>query len=179
MKKLYPLSLLLFNTTLILSLTACVSTNETKESGNGLAETQQVAYKEFIQQGDTLPIKMIVDVEGKQVNLADNNKRKLVILFATWCSDSNRALKALNQSPLLQDDNIEIIAIAREESLEQVIAWRDKHKINVPLAVDSDRSIYNKFAGGGIPRLITVTKDNNIIKMNLAEGNEQLSLIQW
>ncbi|MFQ3193860.1 MAG: hypothetical protein ACI9N3_000672, partial [Colwellia sp.] len=31
----------------------------------------------------------------------------------------------------------------------------------------------------GIPRLITVGKDNRVIKMNLAEGQEQLKLIQW
>jgi len=136
-------------------------------------------YQEFIHSGDMLPISSIVDINGNNINLADNNKRKLVILFATWCSDSNRALKALNQSPLLDDPTIEIIAIAREEANENVIKWRDEHNIKVPLATDVDRSIYKQFAVGGIPRLITVSKDNKVIKMNLAEGEEQLKLIHW
>ncbi len=45
-------------------------------------------------------------------------------------------LKALNQSELLNDDSIEIIAIAREESAETVIAWRDENGIKTPLAAD-------------------------------------------
>lgn len=143
--------------------------------------TQQTApkYQEFIHTGDTFPIRSIVDVNGNTVDLTNGKKRKLVILFATWCSDSNRALKALNQSPLLNDPSLEIIAIAREENNEDVIKWRDEHNINVPLATDVDRSIYKQFAVGGIPRLITIGNNNNVIKMNLAEGEDQLKLIQW
>jgi peroxiredoxin len=136
-------------------------------------------HQEFIHSGDALPISSIVDVNGNIVDLTNGKKRKLVILFATWCSDSNRALKALNQSPLLNDPTVEIIAIAREESNEEVIKWRDEHNINVPLATDVDRSIYKQFAVGGIPRLITVSEDNMVIKMNLAEGEDQLKLIHW
>ena len=74
---------------------------------------------------------------------------------------------------------VEIIAIAREESAETVIAWRDENGIKVPLATDPDRSIYNMFAAVGIPRFITVSTDNKVIKMTLAEGENQLSLIDW
>jgi len=80
---------------------------------------------------------------------------------------------------LLNDPTIEVIAIAREETTETVVKWRDEHNIIVPLATDSDRSIYKQFAVGGIPRLITVDEDNKVIKMNLAEGEEQLKLVQW
>ncbi|MFB0979838.1 MAG: TlpA disulfide reductase family protein [Alteromonadaceae bacterium] len=136
-------------------------------------------YQEFIHPGDTLPIRSIVNVDGNVIDLTNRNKRKLVILFATWCSDSNRALKALNQSALLSDPTLEIIAIAREETSEDVIKWRNEHNIKVPLATDIDRSIYKQFAVGGIPRLITIGKDNKVIRMNLAEGEQQLKLIQW
>lgn len=136
-------------------------------------------YEELVHTGDTLPIRSIVDINGHTVDLTNGKKRKLVVLFATWCSDSNRALKALNKSPLLNDPTLEIIAIAREESNEEVIKWRNEHNIKVPLATDLDRSIYKQFAIGGIPRLITVGEDNKVIKMNLAEGEDQLKLIHW
>jgi peroxiredoxin len=153
--------------------------NETSQAEKSNIVQTTPKYQEFVNSGDILPINTIVDVNGKTIDLTNDRKRKLVILFATWCSDSNRALKALNQSPLLNDPNLEVIAIAREETKEDVIKWRDEHGINVPLAIDLDRSIYKQFAVGGIPRLITVSKDNKVIKMNLAEGHEQLKLIQW
>ncbi|WP_448548536.1 TlpA family protein disulfide reductase [Thalassotalea fusca] len=145
---------------------------------NAIAENTP-KYPEYIQSGQTLPLTSIENVDGETVDLANPEKQKLVILFATWCSDSNRALKALNESPLLNDENIEVVAIAREESKEQVLKWRDENGIKVPLAVDPDRKIYSQFAQGGIPRMITVTQDNKIIKMNLAEGENQLELIEW
>ena len=143
------------------------------------ASLEKPKYEEFVTPGQILPIQSIVDVNGKTVDLTTTDKRKLVILFATWCKDSNRALIALNQSELLNDDTVEIIAIAREETPEIVIAWRDKHNIKTPLAADPDRSIYKMFAAAGVPRFITASTENKVIKMNLAEEENQLQLIEW
>lgn len=165
-----------------LVMAGCQSTSSQQNTEANLASTTDstaTKYPEFIRSGHSLPLASIVDIDGNRIDFANNHKRKLVILFATWCSDSNRALKALNQSPLLNDESIEIIAIAREEDAATVKAWRDKHNIKVPLASDKDRSIYKQFAAAGIPRLITVSEHNDVIKMNLAEGDNQLRLIQW
>jgi len=172
--------------TIILSallLAACQVTGPASKEGKvvdviaNLPETPK--YEEFVIPGQVLPIRSVTDVNGETVDLALQGKRKLVVLFATWCPDSNRALKALNQSALLNDNSIEIIAIAREETAETVKAWRDKNDIRVPLAVDPDRSIFSQFAAAGIPRFITVSGDNKVIKMNLAEGENPLTLIEW
>jgi peroxiredoxin len=158
--------------TLLTFLFSCKSTFLTQSQTSS-------PYHEFIHSGDTLPISNIVNVDGKQVDLQRSDKKKLVILFATWCHDSNNLLNALNSSPLLDDKRIEVIAIARGEDKATVKAWRDAHNIKVPLAVDEDRSIYKQFSTGGIPRIITVAKNNEIIQMNLAEGSKQLAKIVW
>ena len=154
------------------SLIAC-------QSPNAAVEQVTNKYQEYITAGDILPIASITSIDGIDINLHRTDKKKLVILFATWCSDSNRLLAALNDSPLLQDGSMQVIAIAREEDSETVTSWRDKHDIDVVIAVDADRRIYNRFADGGIPRIITVDEDNNVIKMNLAEGQAQLSKVVW
>lgn len=144
-----------------------------------LNQPAAVVHDEYVNSGDILPIESITTIDGEMVDLHQLGKRKLVILFATWCHDSNRLLKALNTSPLLESDDIEIIAIAREEDASTVSTWRDKRGIKVALAVDNDRSIYKRFASGGIPRLITIGENNKIIKMNLAEGEQQLAKVIW
>lgn len=161
-----------------LVVTACQTTGG---PGPGQAATlpAQPEYAEFIAPGDRLPIDSIVNLDGEIVDLAAPGKRKLVILFATWCKDSNRALKALNTSALLDDESTEVIAIAREETADIVAAWRDEHGIVVPLATDPDRSVFKRFAAAGIPRFITVDTDNRVIAMNLAEVEDPLSLIVW
>ncbi len=162
---------ILFSTTLAITLASC--------QGMPLIQNEAIVYDEYINEGDILPIDTITTIDGEIVDLQQLGKRKLVILFATWCHDSNNLLNALNSSPLLDDEDIEIIAIAREEDTATVTAWRDKRGIKVALAVDNDRSIYKRFASGGLPRLITVGENNKIIKMNLAEGEQQLEKIIW
>jgi thiol-disulfide isomerase/thioredoxin len=157
---------------LSISLIACQSLNATFDEVTN-------KYQEYIIAGDILPIASITTIDGIDINLHRTDKKKLVVLFATWCSDSNRLLTALNNSPLLKDDSIQVIAIAREEDNEIVTAWRDKRQIDVVIALDKDRSIYNRFADGGIPRIITVDEDNKVIKMNLAEGQEPLNKVIW
>lgn len=169
---------------LAISLLSACQTTDVKSPDQGVGDTtassvEQPEYEEYISPGQTLPIQSVVDVNGETVDLSATDKRKLVILFATHCSDSNRALKALNNSELLDDDSIEIVAIAREETADTVIEWRDRYGIKTPLATDPDRSIFKQFAAAGIPRFITVSPDNEIIKMNLAETEDPLSLIEW
>ncbi len=169
--KLSSLLQLLLTASLAITLSACQAIP--------LKQGQSTTFDEYINDGDILPLESITTIDGKKVNLKELGKRKLVVLFASWCSDSNRLLKALNNSTLLDDNTIEIIAIAREEDAETVAQWRDKRGIKVALAVDLDRSIYKRFASGGIPRIITVGENNKVIKMNLAEGEAQLSKIIW
>lgn len=164
-----------------LLVSACQTTEVRSPDGGHAASSSHETpkYEEFIGSGEALPIQSVVDVNGDTIDLSATGKRKLVILFATHCSDSNRALKALNHSDLLNDDSMEIVAIAREENAETVIAWRDKFGIKTPLATDPDRSIFKMFAAAGIPRFVTVSTENKIIQMNLAETEDPLSLIEW
>lgn len=162
---------LLFSATLVISLSSCQTVP--------LGQPTAVIFDEYISTGDTLPIENITTIDGDVINLQQLGKKKLIVLFASWCSDSNRLITALNDSPLLDDKSIDIIAIAREEDKETIEAWRDNRGVKIAIAVDRDRSIYKRFASGGIPRLITVGENNKIIKMNLAEGVDQLTKIVW
>ena len=138
-----------------------------------------IVHDEYVNKGDILPIDSITTIEGDVINTHQIGKRKLIILFATWCDDSKRLLTALNSSLIVDDNSIEIIAISREESAETVVAWRNENNINFSLATDVGRNVYKKFASGGIPRVITVGENNKIIKMNLVEGAQGLEKIVW
>jgi len=165
--------------TIKLSLITCLWLTISACKTTGALQAESEKYPEYIITGDQLPISTITTIDGVEMNLHRSDKKKVVVLFATWCTDSNRLMKALNNSTILADKSIEIIAIAREEDENTVKSWRDKRGINIALAVDEDRSIYKKFAGGGIPRIISVDEDNIVIKMNLAEGEAQLNKIVW
>lgn len=153
---------------LLLCLTACATTKQEK-----------IDYLFYKNAGDAFPIDKIIDIQGNEVDLKNPNKRKLVILFATWCSDSQRALTALNTSDILQDPELEIIAIGREDTLEKLVTFKQEYNLKFNLAADPKREIYSKFANAGIPRFIMVDKNNLIIDHLIAEGENQIDKIHW
>ena len=128
--------------------------------------------------GQALPLTEMTTVDGATIRLDTPGQKKLVVLFATWCSDSQRAMKALNDSPLLNED-IAIVAIAREQQADEVRRWQQQTGYRIPLAVDPDRGIYRRFAHSGIPRFIMIDGQNTVVASVLAEGQEQLSAIRW
>ncbi|MCO7224196.1 TlpA disulfide reductase family protein [Pleionea sp. CnH1-48] len=136
-------------------------------------------YETYISAGQAMPLSAVTDIEGKEIQLDTIGEKKLVVLFATWCSDSQRAMKALNQSEFLSQEGLTIVAIGREQKVEEIKKWQDEQKIRFSLAADPDRSIYSQFAAAGIPRLIMVDENNRIHKMVLAEDQTPLDHISW
>ena len=133
----------------------------------------------LVKPGQLLPLTRLNDIGGKEVALNTPGRRKLVILFATWCPDSQRAMKALHQSALVQDKSLDIVAIAREQEISEVASWGAENEIKTTLVADTDRSIYRQFAHAGIPRFIMVNEQNRIVGTVLAEGENQLEHIRW
>ncbi|WDD96635.1 TlpA family protein disulfide reductase [Thalassomonas actiniarum] len=133
----------------------------------------------LVKPGQLLPLTKLNDITGEHVVLNTPGRKKLVILFATWCADSQRAMKALHQSPLIQDKSLDIVAIAREQQNTELASWAAENEIKVTLVADADRSIYRQFAHAGIPRFIMVDEQNRIVETVLAEGEQQIEHIRW
>lgn len=160
----------IFMVTMALTITGCASS---------VSETEKVEYLTYVSAGQVVPIKSFTDSQGNSIDLAESHNAKLLVLFATWCPDSQRAMKALQTSDLILDPNLDIIGIGREENKEALDKFASEYQINFPLVTDSDRSIYAKFANAGIPRFILLDGKNHIVKTIIAEGDNPLAEVQW
>lgn len=169
---------LLLSTICILIVAGCATTRAPSS-----ADTSTLAakpkYETYIQVGQVMPLQTVTTIDGKSIDLTNPEERKLVILFATWCSDSQRAMNALHESDILNQEDLQIVAIARENTVEEIEKFRQERNITIDLVADVDRSIYKQFASAGIPRFIMVDKHNRIVNEVLAEGENQIELIQW
>ncbi len=159
-------------TATLLLTSACKSTTET---------TEYVApkYETYVSLGQTLPLDELITIKNQTINLQEKGKRKLVILFATWCSDSQRTIKQLLASPLAQQKDLTIVGIGREETAESLEKFANEYHVNFPLISDEKREIYAKFANAGIPRLILVDEDNNIVKTLIGEDPATIEKVTW
>ena len=142
------------------------------------SQIQKPKYETYIATGDTFPITQFTDIEGKEVVL-DSEKRKLVLLFATWCSDSQRFVSQLVASSLVHAPDIQIIAVGREESKDSLAQFATKYKTNFTMVADPNRDIYKQFANAGVPRVITLSKDNTVRAALIGEDPNTLERVTW
>lgn len=147
---------------------------------SGCANTaKQPEYLTYVKAGDNVPVSQFVDTQGKHIDLAQSNNNKLLILFATWCHDSQRTMKHLVNSNIHLSPNIDIIGIGREESVAALNTFATEYELNFALVADEDRSIYSQFANAGIPRLILLDADNRVVKTIIGETDNPITEVVW
>lgn len=136
-------------------------------------------YETYVQVGQQLPLKEVTSINNETINLHEQGKRKLVIFFATWCSDSQRTIKTLLASPLMAEKNLTLVGIGREENKERLENFANHYQVNFPLVTDEKRELYSQFANAGIPRLIVVDENNNIVQTLIGEDPNTIEKILW
>lgn len=156
---------------LLIASNACAS--------NGKVAQDKPAYETYVEIGQTMPLTGLTDYRGKPVRVDEIGKRKLVLLFATWCSDSQRAITQIMASELADDPQLRIIGIGRGENAETLAKFEAEYRTNFPLVMDADKAIYNQFANAGIPRIILVDGDNRIVKTLIGEMPRPIDEIIW
>jgi len=156
----------------LLLTSACSNTSETPVNTTP-------KYQTYVSLGQELPISDVTSIDQQKINLQEKGKRKLVILFATWCSDSQYTIKQLLASPLVQQEKLTIVGIGREETAESLQKFASEYDVRFPLITDEQREIYAKFANAGIPRLILVDENNKIVKTLIGEDPTTIEKVTW
>ncbi|GIU27792.1 TlpA family protein disulfide reductase [Shewanella schlegeliana] len=147
-------------------------------SGCATAPTP-VEYLTYIKPGDSVPVTQFVDTQGNMLDIRESKNNKLLILFATWCPDSQRTLTHLVNSDLHLSPNVDIIGIGREETNAVLDKFAAEYELNFPLVADVDRKIYAQFANAGIPRLILLDADNKVVKTIIGETENAITDAVW
>ena len=129
--------------------------------------------------GQQQPLAQLTDVNGTLINLRQPEKRKLIIFFATWCHDSQRLMSQLQQSPLLNDPQLLIVAIGREEQPAALTKFANEYKLPLHFVSDPDRALYQQFTDTGIPRVVLVNEKNVVVKTFLGEIPRAIDEIVW
>lgn len=141
--------------------------------------TERPASLALLAPGALQPLSVLTDIQGQTIRLDQPQQRKLLIFFATWCSDSQRAIRQIQASKLVQQQDLQIVGIGREENVASLRQFAADYQLSFPLVADPDRQLYQQFTNSGIPRLVLVDQHNRIVRTLLAEIPNVVPELQW
>ena len=103
----------------------------------------------------------------------------MVNFFATWCRPCLEELPQLEKEvwQRFKNKEFELVVIGREENVEKLIQFKNKHKFTFPLAPDPKGEIYSRYAKGYIPRNYVINKDGDIIFQSIGFSEDEFKAL--
>ena len=135
----------------------------------------------LIRVGDRAPAVDVLTDTGLKFNLAEQSG-KLVLLnfYASWCGPCIAELPHLEEIWKANRDNdrFTMLVIGREETPEQVAAFRKKHGFTFPMAADQERKVFAQFATESIPRTYVVSGDGTVQAAVLGFQEDEMATLR-
>jgi len=136
---------------------------------------QQPDSTTLIQVGQVVPNFPLTTLDGQTMNIRDLNSRVVLInFFATWCPACNMEMPELEKQIWLKHkrEGLWVIAIGREHTGEDLVAYRTEKTVTFPMAPDSKRDIFKRFAKQNIPRNILIDRKGVIAYQSVGYSPE-------
>ncbi|MBN2292808.1 MAG: TlpA family protein disulfide reductase [Pirellulales bacterium] len=131
--------------------------------------------------GEPAPDFELSSIEAAPFQTVDLRGKVIVLnFFATWCGPCRMELPHLQTiwDEFQSNGDFQMLVIGREESDDSLKAFRQEHGYTFPMASDSNKTIYSKFASQSIPRTYLISRQGTIVYQWTGNYEEEISKLR-
>lgn len=128
------------------------------------------AQTTLVKEGDMAPAFEVEMFDGGKIASESlRGKVVLVTFWATWCPPCRQELSVVKEKLIdrFAGRNFVFLPISRGETREAVAAFREKAGYDFAMGLDTDRSIYDRFAENYIPRNFLIDTEGRIVEWHV------------
>ena len=118
------------------------------------------------QVGQMAPDFVVSTLDGGAFSLSANRGKVVLInWFATWCGPCIEEMPHLEKEvwARFKGDDFAMVSVAREETLQVVKPFVEKHGATWPFALDPHRKVFAAYAEAFIPRNYVIDREGRIV----------------
>ena len=137
---------------------------DAKDVTASLNAAQQPAESDLL--GKAAPDFQLTGLDGQSVALADLKGQVVVLDFwASWCAPCIESLPHLGKLHAEKREGVKVFAVNLREDKAKVEAFMKSKSIDVPVLLDSDGRIADKYNVVSIPQTVVIGKDGIVKKV--------------
>ncbi|MBN1364430.1 MAG: TlpA family protein disulfide reductase [Syntrophaceae bacterium] len=133
---------------------------------------------DVVKKGQQVP-EFLIDQNGTSFNISDfRGSVVLINFFATWCGPCLREMPFLQKEvweKFNDKNNFKMLAIGRGHDFAEVAAFKESKGLGFPVYGDKNKSIYEKFATGYIPRNYILDTSGKIVYASVGFSEAEFS----
>ena len=152
---------------ILLALVAAIIFWPVEASAKGaVQQPQDIESTTLIHAGDVAPDFTVEMLDGKKVALSSlRGKVVLVNFWATWCPPCRQEMSHLQEGVIdrFAGSDLVVLPISRGEKRETVEKFIEKMGYTFAVGLDSDQSIYSKYASNYVPRSVVINREGGVV----------------
>jgi peroxiredoxin len=117
--------------------------------------------------GAIVPEFSISTLDGRIIRLSELRGKTVFLNFFTLSCPMCMKELPLFEKEIWQkyktNQNVVILIVGREETIEKLKAFHDKNQFTFPMAFDTERKVYSLFASKYVPRNIIIDKEGKLV----------------